>query len=59
MRKGDAGFGKLDETDRRFLKPDFDRKRQMGERAVGQIAQVGDGDKLKQRVNTQLEGDDA
>jgi hypothetical protein len=49
---------KLDKTDREFLKPDFNRKWQMGERAVGQLAEVGDGDKLKQRVNAQLEGDD-
>jgi hypothetical protein len=42
-----------------FGKPDFDRKRQMGERAVGQVAGVGSGDKLRQRINAQLEGDDA
>ena len=30
-----------------------------GQRAVGQLARVGDGDKLKQRVNAQIEGDDA
>jgi hypothetical protein len=30
----------------------------IGPRAVGQFAQVGDGDKLKQQFNTQLEGDE-
>lgn len=57
--KGGRGFGELDETDLEFLKPNFDRKAQMGrERAVGQVAQVGDLDKQKQRVEAQLEGDD-
>jgi hypothetical protein len=51
--------GELSKDDLKFLKPDFDRKRQMGPRAVGQIAQVGDGDKLKQRIDSAcLEGDD-
>jgi hypothetical protein len=48
----------LSKDDLAFLKPNFDRDRQMGPRAVGQLAWVGDGDKLKQRVNSQLEGDD-
>jgi hypothetical protein len=64
MKKKDKGargfgFGEIDAETEKFLTPDFDRKRQMGERAVGQVAQVGDGDKLKQRVNAKLEGDDA
>jgi hypothetical protein len=50
--------GELSKEDLAFLRPTFDREKQMGPRAVGQIAQVGDGDKLKQRVNSQLEGDD-
>jgi hypothetical protein len=57
---GFVGYGELTEMDREFLRPDFDRKRQMGkELAVGQRAGVGKGDKLQQRVDSAcLEGDD-
>ena len=59
VERGARGFGQLSKEDKRFLVPDFNRRRQMGERAVGQVAQVGDGDKLKQQVNANLEGDEA
>jgi hypothetical protein len=36
--RGAVGFAKLDKTDREFLKPDYDKARQQGERAVGMFA---------------------
>jgi hypothetical protein len=36
------GYGQLEKTDREFLKPDFDAKRQVGERYVGYYNQVTD-----------------
>ena len=56
--RGAKGFGELSATDREFLSPDFDRKVQAGQRAIGQFAKVGAGEKLTQHANEQLEGDD-
>ena len=50
-KRGARGFAKLDKTDREFLKPSFDRVRQLGEIYVGFYNQVTD--------NALLEGDDA
>jgi hypothetical protein len=38
VERGGRGYGKLDKTDREFLTPDFDRRRQQAERAVGMFA---------------------
>jgi len=58
VERGARGFAELDKTDRDYLSAEFDRRRQVGTLAVGQVGQVGDGDKLKQRFNAQLEGDE-
>ena len=53
-RRGARDFG-LTKSDREFLKPDFNRVRQMGERAVGQFATASNPGVV---TNAQLEGDD-
>ena len=51
---GGRGFGELDETDKAFLTPDFNRKRQQGPIAVGVDWQTMN----RFAPNAQLEGDD-
>jgi hypothetical protein len=53
--RGGRGFGVLDQTDRQFLTPDYDAKRQVGERAVGMFATA---DKPGVVTNAVLEGAD-
>ena len=48
-QRGAKGYGELNELDREFLKPDFDREKQQGPLAVGHCASVGDGAKLQQK----------
>jgi hypothetical protein len=55
IRRGARGFGKLSRADREFLKPDFDRAKQQGPRAVGMFATAT----KPGIVNARLEGDDA
>jgi len=52
VERGARGFAKLDKTDRQFLEPDFDRKRQVGQRAVGMFATADNPGVVN------LEGDD-
>ena len=60
MKKNDKGergfgFGTLDAEARAFLKPDFDRKRQVGQKAVGMYATADDPQVVD---NAQVEGSD-
>jgi hypothetical protein len=56
VERGARGYGELTEMDREFLRPDFNRQRQQGERAVGMFAT---STKPLCVDNAQLEGDDA
>ena len=50
-QRGAVGYGRLSEADKEFLQS-FDRKadkKMYGEQAVGQVASVGYGAKLKQK----------
>ena len=54
-KRGAVGFGKPDKEDREFLSPDFDTKRQVGQRAVGMFATADNPGVVN---NAELEGDD-
>jgi hypothetical protein len=55
--RGGKAFGRLDKTDMEFLRPDFDKERQVAERAVGMYATSADP-QVVDDDNAQLEGND-